>query len=157
LIGYDPDPAVLIEAMDILHRAGTRAIASLRAFDDVVAGWVAWDDEAKIELRIIGSDEIATTIRPELAHPLMRCKFDHVATIELDRPRSELPQNISLSRGGEVFYSMRTIGNEPLPPGSAAEQKTSDVDAHRLSPIGADDITVIVPIYRDFEATRSCL
>ena len=55
LIGLDPDPAVLIDAMNVLRRAGARAIASLRAFDDIIAGWVAWDGDGKVELHISGA------------------------------------------------------------------------------------------------------
>ena len=158
LIGLDPDPAVLIDAMNVLRRAGARAIASLRAFDDIIAGWVAWDGDGKVELHISGAQGHTVDILPQDQHPLVRSKFAKVASIELDRPRSQVAQTISLSREGERFYAIRAIGNDPA--SSAADIDAShvgEVEDHSLYPVGRDSVTIIVPIYRDVEATRICL
>jgi len=71
LIARDPDPAVLTDAMNVLHRSGARAVASLRVFDDVIAGWTAWDGQGAIELALSGDPELKLTIAPDASHALV--------------------------------------------------------------------------------------
>jgi hypothetical protein len=108
LIARDPDPAVLTDAMNVLHRSGARAVASLRVFDDVIAGWTAWDGQGAIELALSGDPELKLTIAPDASHALAGSRFSHVASIELDRPRSRVIQRVSLARAGKTFYSSLT-------------------------------------------------
>jgi O-antigen biosynthesis protein len=135
LIGRDPDTAVLVDAMNVLRRAGVRAIASLRAFDDVVAGWAAWDGDENLE--ITGTSLSAVRILPQAEHPLRPAKFEHVADIELDRPRSPSTQTINLYRHGECFYSIHAPANESsrgreVVETIASQARTEDMSAPRL-------------------------
>jgi GT2 family glycosyltransferase len=162
LIARDPDPAALTDAMNVLHRSGARAVASLRAFDDVIAGWTAWDGRGAIELALTGDPELKLAITADDSHPLAGSRFKHVASIELDRPRSRVAQSISLARAGKVFYSLLTQPNDPAPDdGPATDANAPDnmaeMDALVAFTPGEHTVTVIVPIYRDFEATRNCL
>ena len=86
LIARDPDPAVLTDAMNVLHRGGARGVANLRVFDDVIAGWAAWDGHGAIELVLSGDPELNLTVTPDDSHPLAGSRFSHIASIELDRP-----------------------------------------------------------------------
>src|SRR5262245_16044216 len=148
LIARDPDLVVLIDALDVLRQAGSRALACVRIFDDVIAGWVAWDENGVIELTISGLGEHTIEILPEEDHPLRRSKFANVASIQLDRSRSSVAEIVSLSCDNEIFYSVRTPANNRLVPSVAP---VSDISSE------SNSITIIVPIYRDFEATRKCL
>jgi GT2 family glycosyltransferase len=162
LIARDPDPAVLTDAMNVLHRSGARAVASLRVFDDVIAGWTAWDGHGAIELALTGDPELDLTITPDDSHPLAGSRFGHVASIELDRPRSRVIQRVSLARAGKAFYSLLTQPNDPIPDQHQATQAAesdnlAELDALIAFTPGGHSVTVIVPVYRDFEATRNCL
>ncbi len=162
LIARDPDPAVLTDAMNVLHRSGARAVASLRVFDDVIAGWTAWDGQGAIELALSGDPELKLTIAPDDSHALAGSRFSHVASIELDRPRSRVIQRVSLARAGKTFYSSLTQPNDPAPDEhpttrATASDTLAELDALIAFTPGAHTVTVIVPVYRDFEATRNCL
>ncbi len=162
LIARDPEPAVLLDSMNVLRRGGARAVASLRVFDDIVAGWTAWDGQSAIELTLTGDPEFKLAITPDDSHPLSGSKFSHVARIELDRPRSHVAQTIALARAGKVFYSILAQANDPLrdsPPTTEAVEfdNMAELDALIAFAPGAHAVTVIVPVYRDFEATRNCL
>jgi O-antigen biosynthesis protein len=162
LIARDPDPAVLTDAMNVLHRSGARAVASLRVFDDVIAGWTAWDGHGAIELALTGEPELQLTITPDDAHPLAGSRFNHIASIELDRPRSRVIQRVSLAGAGKMFYSLLTQPNDPTRDDPLTTEPTefynlAELDALIAFTPGAHTVTVIVPVYRDFEATRNCL
>jgi GT2 family glycosyltransferase len=162
LIARDPDPEVLTDAMNVLHRSGARAVASLRVFDDVIAGWAAWDGQSAIELTLSGDPELKLTITAGDSHPLAGSKFNHIASIELDRPRSRVIQRVSLARAGKKFYSLLTQPNDPtrdgpLTTGPTEVDPLAELDALIAFTPGAHTVTVIVPVYRDFEATRNCL
>jgi hypothetical protein len=131
-------------------------------FDDVIAGWTAWNGEGTIELAITGDPELKLAIAPDDSHPLSGSRFSHVASVELDRPRSRVLQTVSLARAGKVFYSLLTQPNDAigdhLPTTEAVASDTSaELDALIAFTPGAHTVTVIVPVYRDFEATRNCL
>jgi GT2 family glycosyltransferase len=69
---------------------------------------------------------------------------------------------VSLARAGKTFYSSLTQPNDPAPnehpTAQAAESNTlAEFDALIAFTPGAHSVTVIVPVYRDFEATRNCL
>ena len=162
LIARDPDPAVLTDAMNVLHRSGARAVASLRVFDDVIAGWTAWDGKGPIELALSGDPELKLTITPDDSHPLAGSRFNHVAGVELERPRSRVIQRVSLARAGKTFYSLLTQPNDRAPDDHQTTRATefdhsADLDALIAFTPGAHTVTIIVPVYRDFEATRNCL
>ncbi len=162
LIARDPDPAVLTDAMNVLRRSGARAVASLRVFDDVIAGWTAWDGHGAIELALTGEPELQLTITPDDTHPLAGSKFSHIASIEFDRPRSRVIQRVSLARAGKMFYSLLTQPNDatrddPLTAEPTEFDNSAELDALIAFTPGAHTVTVIVPVYRDFEATRNCL
>jgi O-antigen biosynthesis protein len=162
LIARDPDPAVLTDAMNVLHRDGARAVASLRVFDDVIAGWTAWDGKGVIELSLSGDPELKLAITPDDAHPLAGSRFSHVAGVEFDRARSRVIQRVSVARAGKTFYSLLAQPNDRVPDDHQKSRATefdhsADLDALIAFTPGAHTVTVIVPVYRDFEATRNCL
>ncbi|HEY4774027.1 MAG TPA: glycosyltransferase family 2 protein, partial [Xanthobacteraceae bacterium] len=146
LVGQDADPAVIVEALKVLRQEDQRAVASLRVFDEAIAGWVAWNGSGAVALSVLsGARERSYPIAPQDDHPLAAGGFEHIASFEVDRPGSALAQSILLSLDGEPFHAVRAPANrkaERARPRAAAK---------------ADAITVIVPIYRDFAATRDCL
>jgi hypothetical protein len=162
LIARDPEPAVLLDSMNVLRRSGARAVASLRVFDDVIAGWTAWDGQGAIELALAGDPELKLAITPADSHPLSGSKFNHVASIELDRPRSRVAQTVTLARAGKIFYTLLAPPNDSMPDGPQTSEAVrfdnmAELDALIAFTPGAHTVTVIVPVYRDFEATRDCL
>ena len=147
LLAYPLNGTILEQATAVLRRDGRSAVASVRILDDTLVGWVAWNDaaEIKIEIRSLHQREIHR-IAPNAVGSFRNDAFAHTAAINLERPRSPWPQLIQLSATGSVFHTLQASPNssEARPPTPAW--------------IGTDaDVTVIVPIYADEEATRACL
>jgi O-antigen biosynthesis protein len=152
LVEHDRDPMVLAEAIAVLKAGGQRAVASIRVLDDVVAGWIAWEEHDDVELTIHGTyDTVAMTIVDEHDHPLRNPHFANFADFEAERPASDTPQTIALTVNREVHTSLRAPANAGVP------TRRTRLSGHRGKERGAGDIAVIVPVYDDYVATRDCL
>src|SRR5262249_4134444 len=97
-------------------------------------------------------------ISPEDAHALARSKFRNVASIDIDRPRSRVPHTISLLHDKDVVSSVRVVANDRTSLGPATKPTLEAEDDDRIVlQTASDSVTIIIPIYGDFEATRACL
>jgi GT2 family glycosyltransferase len=143
LIASDTDPRVLGEAVELAGRGSP--LGALRAYDDRVRGWAAWEDVATVEVVIAGvdGDTITSSIEAEAAHPLAPV-VKRAASFDLPRPRSSVPQMIHLEAGGVRFASVYAPPNDRRVPVA-------------LSDAPDNGVTVIVPVYLDLAATRICL
>jgi len=146
LIGADAGAGALRKAVEVLLAGGERALAHVTALDDRIEGWAAWRDDAPLEVAIADQSGCTTAlIERDPFHPLS--DLAHAARFVLPRPRSTEPQSITLSIAGRTFHSLRAPANErcarAAPPRSPAKGKPS--------------VSVIVPVYGDFDATRICL
>jgi O-antigen biosynthesis protein len=146
LIGHDSDTRVLSEAIDAVGRR--RPLGALRAFDDRVHGWAAWDGHAPVEVIVsdVEGETVSSFVDADATHPLTGATTQ-AASFDLPRPRSPAAQSIHLAIDGTRFVSIYAPPNQRgsqarLPDGAAGER---------------DGVTVIVPVYRDFEATRTCI
>jgi GT2 family glycosyltransferase len=148
LIRNERNIELLRKAIHTLHESGQRNFANVTVFADAVEGWAVWGDDAPLEISIThDADDVGATVEPDAFHPL--AEYGFAANFAIKRPKSKLPQSILLSVAGNVFHSIRTAGNEGEP----------KVRVHRPQPTATRDrsVTVIVPVYGDYEATRLCL
>jgi GT2 family glycosyltransferase len=145
LIRHDSDTRVLGEAIDVAGRR--RPLGALRVFDDRVRGWAAWGGLAPVEVIVtdVDGESVSSFVDADAGHPLTGTET-RAASFDLPRPRSRAAQSVHLALDGAQFVSVYAPPNErsiraPLPAGAGKH----------------DGVTVIVPVYRDFEATRTCI
>ncbi len=112
-----------------------------------VQGWAAWSGDGPVELSIASSEAgFSVMLEADLFHPLST-HTSHAVAIDIARPRSSEPQSITLTAGNEIFFSVRAPANAP-PSRSVAASQVSTAEAA---------VTVIVPVYGDYAATKTCL
>lgn len=134
-------------AAHVLQRHGQRTFAKVNIFEDAIEGWAVWHRDARLEVSITaGGGEMSEKFDADVFHPLG--EFGFATSFRVCRPKSTTPQTLMLSIAGKVFHSARAAGNEiPLTTPVVWLQ-------HRNS--WARQVTVIVPVYRDYDATRAC-
>jgi O-antigen biosynthesis protein len=148
LLAGDRNTEVLRHAIEVLRRDGRRAFANVTILNHTIEGWAAWEAEAPLEIMITdGIDHLTTVVEPDATHAFGDAV--RAANFRLLRPKSQKPQSILLSIEREVFYSAEAPSNNPM------------VARCRRQPyvhVTSDpQVTVIVPVYSDYQATRVCL
>lgn len=148
LIGQERNFDVLRKAIEVLLEQGQRNFANVTVLADTIEGWAVWQDRGPLEISISSGDHAERKIyEPDPLHPLG--KYGHATRFCVRRPRSANPQSIALSVSGNVVYSARTAGNESVSTPPEHWTRPANTCAH--------GVTVIVPIYGDYDATRRCL
>ena len=151
LIGRDSNPAILRVAIAELRRAGGRHWAACSVFDNHVTGWVAWTKAATVEVSLVTENGTHTSLlEPNSFHPLASIDIQATAFL-IRRPSSRTPQTLTLKCDGEIFQVRWLAPNLSSPPGLRT-------DTSRSAAPGSNTIapTVIVPVYRDVQATLDC-
>ncbi len=148
LLKTERNTDVLRQALQVLGDDNDGAYASIKVLDETIEGWAAWNQGSLAEVSIrVGNDVISSFIEPDPFHALSGERI-RAAGFALTRPRSCEPQLASIAIDGRVFYSVRMPGNEASPKNSPQQTNLA---------ADADEITVIVPVYVDFKATKSCV
>jgi O-antigen biosynthesis protein len=148
LIERDRDTEVLRRAMEVLGRGGQRVFTKVTVFNDAVEGWAVWDEQGPLEITVTDDvDSVIAIIEPEPEH--IFCDIGRASNFRLSRPMSTNAQSILLSIAQRVFYSTRAASNDRKPIRRAEP----------LRPQASRDarVTVVVPVYSDYDATRICL
>lgn len=149
LIRIDREAEVLSRALAVLREGGCRAAGAIHMVGGTVEGWAAWNGKRPVKLTIRnGSDARQQVLCGEADAELTAAGFDHVARFRLDRVAGQSHETYSLTINGNPFCVASV-----LPDTSPAAVKSKP----RAKPAVHADITVIVPIYRDYRATRTCL
>ena len=145
LIDCERDPRVLKSAVAILRKSGTTEFAAIQVRDDLIEGWAFWQGGAP--LCVTTTDEegcVERFFHGDARHPLsgeLGCAVDFRA------PRQRAAQLISVSANGKVLAEVRAGQGGPSVPSRAA-----GAAANRHA-----QVTVIVPVYADYRATKACL
>ncbi|WP_438274088.1 glycosyltransferase [Nitrobacter sp.] len=151
LIGRDSNPVILRAAIEELRRAGDRHWTACSVFDNHVTGWVAWTTPTTIEVSLaVENGTLTNTLEPNSFHPLAGMEVQATAFL-VRRPPSRTPQTLILACDGEIVQVRRLAPNLSAPPGIRTGARRS---AAQRSEITAP--TVIVPVYRDVQATLDC-
>ena len=150
LVSHEYDVKILREAIEVLHAQERRQIAQVRVFDDVVRGWAVWQGEAALEVTIESDIGLLTTlVEADLLHAF--AEFGCAVNFDLRRPKSGVPQTITLAIAGEAFHSTRAAANEVRPkiklPPTSIERAAAEP---RI-------VAVVVPVYGDLNSLRVCL
>jgi O-antigen biosynthesis protein len=148
LVDHDRDLSLLSKAIKILQEHGHGKFANVTVHDDAIEGWAVWDVNADLEVSITDGTQIASTkFEPTPLHPLAGC--GHAVNFSMRRPRSSKLQSILLSLGGNVFRTTRARSN--------AAKLTNGAYRRVPANTGSQPITVIIPVYGDYETTTLCL
>ena len=148
LVGQETNFGLLHNAINFLHKNGQRNFAKVTIFADAIEGWAVWMDDAPLTISIAGgADDVSTICEPDAFHPL--AKYGHATNFTIKRTKSTAPQSILLSVSDSVLYSTRIAGNEPKP--------QVPVRWPQALSVREQGVTVIVPVYGDYDATLLCL
>lgn len=153
LLRREPNLKMLPPAITLLRKSRRNAFATVQHTDTCVFGWAAWSGRGPLKLRIEGAGEnFTTTIAANPKHPLGKCA-DYAASFVIPRPPSHASQTISLTAGKKPFFT-KLLPAAGLPESSNLPRR----GAGKRRGHGDDDaVTVIVPVYDDYEATEACL
>ncbi|MCA1453662.1 glycosyltransferase [Bradyrhizobium sp. BRP22] len=151
LISRDGNPAVLRAAITELRRAGDRHWAACSVFDNHLTGWVAWTKATTVEASLATDDGTLTSLlEPNSFHPLASRDVQATAFL-VRRPPSRTPQTLTLKCDGALVQMRRLAPNlSPLAGARAAAHPSPRSSSRTFAP------TVIVPVYRDVQATIDC-
>jgi len=152
LCACDDNTSVLIEAVRVLKRAGHRAAGSIRVFDTYIRGWMAWKGAQNAELLVFGKGfEMHLQLHADPDHFLTKSGF--VKCTAFHWPRDDrIVEGVSLRLGDEVILTQR-VSQHGIP--VRGGQKLPAEEGLRRA--RKEPLTVVVPAYRDFAATRACL
>ena len=145
LIDRERDVHTLRQAVVALRESGSAAVASLRVYDDFVEGWAAWRGTGPI--RVILKDAAASIERVLEADPMHPLSSELGSAVAFQFPRPPASHFISVLREAEVVAEIRPPVDDAQP--MVAVRAASDANG--------PSVTVIVPIYADYEATAACL
>lgn len=148
IVRYDHNLNSARNAAQIIQRNGQHTFANLTVFEDAIEGWAIWDSEAALEISIMADGaQVSENFDADAFHPFG--EYGHATSFRVRRPKSTSPQVIQLATAGKVFHSTRAAGNNIAP--------KSRVICPRPRTSHAGKVTVIVPIFADYDATRVCV
>lgn len=143
LIAVERDPAVLCQAIDVLQASGARAFGMLQRFDTAIEGWAVWPDGELFAALETENGERVIPILPDDRHAL--AGVDRLAAaFRFDFDPGLVPNRVVLRHGGAELARLRLVPPVESRPAESADGVVADV-------------TVIVPVYKDAEATGRCL
>jgi GT2 family glycosyltransferase len=145
LIECERDPRVLKGAVAMLRKCGMTEFAAIQVRDELIEGWALWQVGAQI--CVATTDEEGCVERlfyGDARHPL---SGEFGCAVDFRVPRRRVPQLISVSANGKVLAEVRAGQGGPSVPSRAAGA-VGNRDAQ---------VTVIVPVYADYRATKACL
>jgi len=158
LIARDRDSDWLRNAISILREGGRRAFASARIVSGTIRGWGAWPQTGSLEIVVAeGPNSVAYELEEDPMHPLANvvgCAADFV----LPLLASDSALLITVSCDDETLVSISYAGDEVGPHQCGPHDRQPSLDSRHMPEATATcTVTVIVPIYADFTATRACV
>lgn len=142
------DEKLSAAALRVLARCDESIYVSVALSGTRINGWAAWRDKAKPSLRLLwdqGSKDI--NLQPEPRHPFAEI-VGHAASFSWEWP--EGGSEVTLDTPGVISF----IAGSPLIrryPVAIHTHSAETGPPHHLP------VTVIIPVYADFDATKACL
>ena len=148
LLGLDHDVDVLATAIAVLKGTGRPGFGAIHRVGPRITGWVAWKGRARPRISIERNGKTKNLpIRSDPEHPLTQIA-EHAASFDLPLPQTATRTIVRLVRRRQDIA--RQIFSSPaIAPKPIAESI--------LAKFVMDSVTVVVPVYADFDATRRCL
>ncbi len=151
LLAHDRDFGIVAKAIAALAEAGQRTFATVAPTDATISGWAVWTGTATVKVRIANADgEFEQEIAGDPDHQLAE-HAEHAASFTLDRPRSRLPQQVTIRSGRRTLLAMQIPANAR---GDSSAMQGLGAGAPKDDAV---EVTVIVPVYRGYDATLACL
>lgn len=145
LIDCEQDTPILRQAVAVLRSGGQSACATVRVREDAVEGWAAWQGDGQICVSVAGeADCVDTLLDADAAHP-MSAELGNAVGFRLPRQRDS--QFISVRKANDVLVTMRATRHDDKP------RRVPEAPTCNPSAL----VTVIVPVFADYDATRACL
>ncbi len=160
LIANDRDTDTLHRAITVLRHEGRTAFASARIATDTVCGWAAWPIGGAVNIAITEeSSATALTLSPDPAHPLAGA-MGNAANFTFSLLASDSAQCVTIAFEGETLVSVPTYGRllQPAPTrvfGGLAAKHRGQRQHRKVA--SRPPATIIVPVFRDFDATKACI
>jgi GT2 family glycosyltransferase len=145
LIECERDPRVLKSAVATLRKSGTTEFAAIKVHDDLIEGWALWQGGGPV--CVVTTDEEGCVERlfyGDTKHPL---SGELACAVDFRFPLQRAPQFISISANGNVLAEVRAGQGRP-----SLASRTAGRVVNRNA-----QVTVIVPVYADYRATKACL
>ena len=147
------DRDLLRAALALLFEHGAQILFRLARRDDTVSGWIAWRAGARLSARLHGA-----------AAPMIQLTPDFVVAPDPDHWLASAPWSCAEIAAPDENGALRRLDflldgiavesfvvRSPRQTGQAPPQEPS------LGPGGSPALSVLIPVYEDFEATRACL
>lgn len=155
LIELDRDMAALGEAVARLKAKGETTLGAIHRIGDSITGWAAWQGHGQMSLWIeTDKTRISHAIESDPQHALAS-KIEHAASFSVPFPASKTRRVVSLRLGRRVMMESAF----PAPLGARAVKHGTSVTTKSVgrSKDRTIEVTVVIPVYDDFEATERCL
>jgi GT2 family glycosyltransferase len=136
-------------AVAALVAAGARVTHRLRRGPEGVSGWIAWTGGEPLRIEMSGEGEPQSfRLEPDPDHPLASGEIS-AAEIAVEAPDLSCGTLTLIVADGAIFRvaPKAEARPRPRPPATRLRRETA---------AGAF-VTIIVPVYEDYEATRACL
>src|SRR5271155_6225900 len=150
LVEREHEIGPLRHAICILLEHGYRNLVGATVLDDAIEGWALWQKESHLSISITDGMQCAeTTFEPDVFHPLG--EYGRAISFSVRRPKSPKTQSIRFAVAGRVLHTIKATGNAAAVKRRPRLDRTQAVTPHK------PPVTVIVPIYGDYDATKLCL
>jgi O-antigen biosynthesis protein len=146
LIDCERDTRFLRRAIAVLGKTGQTALAGMQVRENLIEGWAAWQGAGKLRISIAGeTDCYERNLNADARHPLSGVLGNAVG---FQLPKPPAPHFVSVLKDREVLVALRTTSHDSAPEAYKASAAALDAGA---------SVTVIVPVYADYRATKTCL
>ena len=137
-------------ALDVLLRSGSRTAHALQRNKRGVSGWLAWPENAVLSIEVRDGDEMRSfVVDPDIEHMLASSRVS-AAEIAIESTAAGALSIDLLIDGENVERTAPPwAGRPPLRDRAPRRAAASDE--------AGPEVTIIVPVYEDFESTRACL
>jgi GT2 family glycosyltransferase len=137
-------------AVDILVQTGPGPAHLLQCSEQGVSGWLAWPENAVLSIEFRDRDGLRSfVVDPDIEHTLASFGVS-AADIAIEITTASAISIDLLIDGEKVERTVPMWAGRPAPRPPAPKQAAGSDD---LGPA----VTIIVPVYEDFESTRACL
>ncbi|WP_143278869.1 glycosyltransferase [Bradyrhizobium sp. C9] len=147
----DDDPDSVRSALLLLEQSGQDNCARIDFLDEEVKGWVTWRGADDPRLSLAQADQSSTVQLP--ADPRHRFALNgrRAASFRLMRPASATSQRLEIAQAGRVVASIQLPANRAPDRRDAPQRRPPARNGETPS------LTIIIPVYRDLDATRACI
>lgn len=160
LVRKETNLRLLPPALKQLGISKRSAFANIRYTDRCIFGWARWSGRAPITIDIQSDGKaVSTRIAGVPKHPL-GSRAGRAASFVVPRPLSKAPQIISIAAGTTSIHRDTLPAND-IGPSTITRRRSgaphSKPPKPRRPKTGTNVITVVVPVYGDYQATKACL